>query len=90
MADWNVVAKVRVMPADVDVNLDRVVEAMTKLAGDKCAVHSILKKPIGFGLVALEVNLLLNDKKGGMDDVFEEIKKVPGVGEAEVIDLNRL
>jgi len=25
-----------------------------------------------------------------MDDVFEEIKKVPGVGEAEVIDLNRL
>jgi elongation factor 1-beta len=90
MADWNVVASMRIMPTDIDVDLTKIAEEVKKLAGEKCAIHSMQVKPIAFGLKALEINLLLNDKKGGMDDVESAIRKIKGVGEAEVTSLNRL
>ncbi len=90
MADWNVVARLRIMPEDVEVDLGKIRERVKKLAGDRCEVHSMEEKPIAFGLKALEVNLLLNDKQGGMDEVQEDIRKIDGVGEVEVTDLNRL
>jgi elongation factor 1-beta len=90
MADWNVVATLRIMPTDVDVDLTLIAEQVKKLAGEKCSVHSMAVKPIAFGLKALEINLLLNDKKGGMEEVEEAIRKIEGVGEVETTGLNRL
>ena len=90
MTEWNVVAKFRVMPTDIDVNLAKVSDEIKKVAGDKCRVHTIEEKPIAFGLNALEVILLFNDKQGGMEEVQERISRIVGVGEAEVTDLNRL
>jgi elongation factor 1-beta len=90
MTDWNVVARVRIMPEDVDVDLSRVKDEIVKLEGDKCKIHSMEEKPIAFGLKALEVNFLFNDKAGGFDEAQEAIGKIEGVGEVEVTDLNRL
>ncbi len=91
MADtWNVVVNMRVMPTGVEVDVVKIAEAIKGLAGDKCAVHSIQVKPIAFGLKAIEVNLLFNDKKGGMEEVEEAIRKIDGVSEAEVTGINRL
>ena len=90
MTDWNVVAKLRIMPTDIDVNLTKVADELKKVAGDNCQVHTIEEKPIAFGLKALEVILLFNDKQGGMEEVQERISKIKGVSEAEVTDLNRL
>jgi elongation factor 1-beta len=90
MSDWNVVCKLKVMPEDVDVDFDKIREGVKALAGERCDVHSMDEKPIAFGLKALEVTLLLNDKVGGMDEVQESIGKIEGVGEVEVVDLNRL
>lgn len=90
MTDWNVVAKLKIMPEGVDTDLGKIQEKVKALAGDTCSVHSINEKPIAFGLKALEVNLLFNDKAGGIDETQEKIKKIEGVGEIEVTDLNRL
>ncbi len=90
MVDWNVVAKMRIMPDGVDVDLKRMVEDVKKLTGKDCMVHSIEIKPIAFGLSAIEANLLFNDKMGGIDEAQEKIRKIVGVSEVEVTDLNRL
>jgi len=90
MADWNVVAKIRVMPDEVGTDLKKIASEINKMSGERLKVHSIEEKPIAFGLNALEVNILLNDKMGGMDDIQEKIAKIKGVSEAEVTDLNRL
>jgi elongation factor 1-beta len=90
MADWNVVANMRIMPNDVSVDMVKIAERVKKLAGDRCAVHSMEVKPIAFGLKALEVNFLFNDKKGGIDETEAEIRKIEGVGEVETTGLNRL
>ncbi|MFH1055932.1 MAG: elongation factor 1-beta [Candidatus Altiarchaeota archaeon] len=90
MPEWNVVAKLRLMPTEVGVDFDSITESVRKLSGGKCLVHSIEKKPIAFGLNALEVNLLFNDKEGGMEEIQEKIRRIEGVSEVEVTDLNRL
>jgi|WetSurMetagenome_2_1015567.scaffolds.fasta_scaffold786476_2 elongation factor 1-beta len=91
MADnWNVVAKIRIMPDDVSTDVVRIAESVKKMSGKNCLVHSIEVKPIAFGLNAIEANILFNDKLGGMDEIEAQIRKIPGVGEAEVTDLNRL
>jgi len=90
MTDWNVVAKLRIMPKDVETNLENVKKEIEKLAGEKAKIHSSEIKPIAFGLKALEINILFNDKQGGFQDIEEKIKKIPGVGEVETTDLNRL
>jgi elongation factor 1-beta len=90
MADWNVVVNMRILPTEVSVDMTQIAEKIKKLTGEKCAVHSMQVKPIAFGLKALEINLLFNDKKGGMDDIEAQIRKIEGVGEVETTGLNRL
>jgi elongation factor 1-beta len=90
MAEWNVVAKLRIMPEGVDTNLENIKKEIEKMVGEKAKVHSSEIKPIAFGLKALEVNLLFNDKQGGFDNIEDKIKAIKGVGEVETTDLNRL
>jgi len=90
MTDWNVVVTLRIMPDDIEVDLDKIKTEIESLDGETVKVHSIDVKPIAFGLNALEVNLLFNDKAGGMDETQDKIKGIDGVSEAEVTSLNRL
>ncbi len=90
MTDWNVVVKLRIMPVDIDVDLTKIQSQIEALENETVKVHSITTKPIAFGISALEVNLLFNDKIGGMDETQDKITAIEGVSEAEVTDLNRL
>ncbi|MBD3260598.1 MAG: elongation factor 1-beta [Candidatus Altiarchaeales archaeon] len=90
MSDWNVVAYMKIMPEDVETPLDPIKERIKKLPKEVCELHSMEEKPIAFGLKALEARLLFNDKKGGMEDIQQQIQSWEGVAEVEVADLNRL
>ena len=90
MTDWNVVAKLRVMPKAVETDLEAIKRGIEQLVGEKAKVHSMEVKPIAFGLKALEVNVLLNDKQGGLEELEDRVRKVEGVGEVETTDVNRL
>ena len=90
MTEWNVVAKLKVMPEGVETDLEAVKNQIEKLAGTKAKVHSSAIKPIAFGLKCLEINILFNDKQGGFEEMENDIRKISGVGEVETLDINRL
>lgn len=90
MTDWNVVAKLRIMPEGVETDLDAIKKGIQDVVGQKAKVHSMEVKPIAFGLKAIEVNLLLNDRQGGFEELEEKIKTIAGVGVVETTDINRL
>jgi elongation factor 1-beta len=90
MTDWNVVVNMKIMPEGVETDLKKIAEEIRKLESDKCKIHSMDEKPIAFGLISLEANLLFNDKQGGIEEIQEKIHKIQGVNEAEVTGLNRL
>jgi len=88
--DLNVVAKLRIMPTGVDVDLDAVTSGLKELVKCYGELHSSEVKPIAFGLSALEVNLLLSDDSGGLDEIVEKIKEIEGVAEVELQEAGRL
>lgn len=90
MTEWNVVAKLKIMPEGVETDLEDIKKKIESLAGTKAKIHSSAIKPIAFGLKCLEVNILFNDKQGGFEEIEDGIRKIAGVGEVETLDLNRL
>ena len=90
MTEWNVVAKLKIMPEGVETDMDKIKKAVEKIAVGKAKVHSMEIKPIAFGLKALEANILFNDKAGGFEEIEAKIRKIPGVSEVETVDINRL
>ncbi|MCX6695809.1 MAG: elongation factor 1-beta [Candidatus Altiarchaeota archaeon] len=90
MTEWNVVAKLRIMPEGVDTDFEAVKKQLEKIVGDKAKIHSMEIKPIAFGLKSLEANILFNDKQGGFEDIESKVREISGVGEVETLDINRL
>jgi elongation factor 1-beta len=83
------VARIKVLPTDIDVNLDIMVNKLKSSLPDGMAIKNSVKEPIAFGLNALIVDFLLDDKEGQMDMLENMVKQTEGVSEIEVMNISR-
>lgn len=78
----------RVMPENVDVDIEALAEDLKNVKSGR--FNSMEKEPIGFGIVAIKASYVVPEKDGATDALVEEVKRIKGVGEVEVIASNRL
>jgi elongation factor 1-beta len=83
------VARIRILPAEAESNLENVVESIKKTVPQGMEMKSCSMEPIAFGLKAIIGDFLLDDSEGQMDKLEESIKSVDGVGEIEVTNISR-
>ena len=83
------VARIRILPAEADSNLENVVESIKKSVPQGMEMKDSSMEPIAFGLNAIIGDFLLDDAEGQMDKLEESIKNVEGVGEIEVTNISR-
>jgi elongation factor 1-beta len=83
------IARIRILPADSESNLDNVVESLKKSIPQGMEMKGHVMEPIAFGLKAIVGDFLLDDAEGQMDKLEESIKTVEGVGELEVTNISR-
>ncbi|ADP77379.1 translation elongation factor aEF-1 beta [Methanothermus fervidus DSM 2088] len=83
-----VLATIRLTPTDPNVDLNEIKNNIQKELGEE--LHDIKEDPIAFGLVALNVMVVVDDAKGGTDKVEEKLSKIKNVSTVEVTDLRRL
>lgn len=83
------VARIRVMPADAESNLDNVVQSIRSSLPLGMEMKGHAMEPIAFGLKAIVGDFLLDDAEGQMDRLEETIKNVEGVGEIDVMNISR-
>jgi elongation factor 1-beta len=83
------VARIRIMPADAESNLDSVLQSIKKSMPQGMEMKGHAIEPIAFGLKAIIGDFLLEDAEGQMDKLEESIKSVEGVGEIEVTNISR-
>lgn len=85
-----VIVKLRVMPESPEIDLNNVIdEIKSKIEAFNATLEASEKKPIAFGLNALEMILLVDEEKGSTEQLEEDIKKIDGVQSVEVIDVRR-
>ncbi|MFH0869927.1 MAG: elongation factor 1-beta [archaeon] len=87
----NVIITLKIMPESPDVDLDRLeAEAKRKIADFAGEGETRTEvEPIAFGLKAVKIIFVTDDKKGGTDALEAEISKIEGVNSVEVIDVRR-
>ncbi len=85
-----VVTTIKIMPESPDVDLEKIKEDIKASIPEGAEFHKIEEEPIAFGLVALNVMVVTQDAEGGTEKVEENLTKIEGVSNIEVIDTRRL
>jgi elongation factor 1-beta len=80
----NVALIIRVMPESPEVDLEQL---KSKLKASIRGLHDIREEPIGFGLKALKIAVVVSDAAGESDSVEAEINSLEGVERAEIVEL---
>ncbi|MEM0364222.1 MAG: elongation factor 1-beta [Candidatus Nitrosocaldus sp.] len=83
------IARVKIMPADVDVNLDSLVEKVKGNMPDGMQVKRYSKEPIAFGINALLLDMVMDEDTADTDLLEENLRKIDGVGEVEIVSMSR-
>ena len=73
------------MPEGIETDLNSIEKAIKK----EINPQRMERIPIAFGLNAIQIIKLVDEKEGEMDRVTDKIKKINGVKEVEVIGLTR-
>ena len=83
--------RMKVMPESMDVDLKKLAEEIKKVVPSFAKLHAIQEMPIAFGLKALIVVTIMDDKGGRSPDEIEEaVRNLPGVESAEVEEVGLL
>ena len=80
----------KVMPTGVEVDLTKMKENIKKALPPEADLNKIEEEPIAFGLVALRVQVILDDRKGGGDDVEAALSGVEDVNSVDLVDMGLL
>ena len=84
-----VAAILKVMPESPEVDLDALKQTITETI-DENVLERIEDEPIGFGLVALNVTIVVDDGEGGTEPIEEALANIDDIQSVEVVDVRRL
>jgi elongation factor 1-beta len=80
-----VAVRMKVMPESTEVDLAKLTEEIKKVIPGYARLHAIEAIPIAFGLKALIVVTIMDDKAGhGTEETENAIRKLAGVESVEV------
>jgi translation elongation factor aEF-1 beta len=85
-----VIITFRIMPESIETNLNSIEkmanEAITAFGGEPGKTEI---EPIAFGLNALKIFFILDEKRGSTEELEKKINSMEGVESCEVIDVRR-
>ncbi len=86
----NVALTLRIMPKDIETDLSVIEGNLSEIVKGYGQVHSSEIKPVAFGLKCIEAVILLDDSKGGVDEIEAELKSKDSVSQVDILEVNRL
>ncbi|MFA5176145.1 MAG: elongation factor 1-beta [Candidatus Nanoarchaeia archaeon] len=88
-----VVITLRIMPESPDVDLSILEKEAKQIIEEHCSPDKTEFKisidPVAFGLKALVIIFVMDEKKGATDPLEEKIRNISGIESAEITDVRR-
>ena len=67
------------MPDGPEIDLEALKKTISDTIPTKAKLNKIEEKPIAFGLKALEVQIILNDREGGAEEIEKSLNEIKNV-----------
>ncbi len=83
-----VAATIRVMPESEEADIFSIKDKISSLVKGDYYIGSINIEDLAFGLKAIKLVVVMDDKEGLMDKLEQSLKSVNGVGEVEVEEVS--
>ena len=80
----------RVLPEGLEVDLKKLEDDIKKALPAGATLRAAEQRPLAFGLKALHVLVVMDDKKGGAEQVETAISGVTGVQSVEIVEMGLL
>jgi elongation factor 1-beta len=80
----------RVLPEGLETDLKKLEEDIKKALPEGTKLRAAEQRPLAFGLKALHVLIVMDDKKGGAEQVEAAISGVSGVQSVEIVEMGLL
>ncbi len=80
----------RIMPESTDIDIRELGDKVRNASKDIAKVQGMQEKPIAFGLTALLIRVIIEDKEGGPEEIEKALSGISGVQSVEVMDMTRL
>ncbi|UCF08965.1 MAG: elongation factor 1-beta [Thermoplasmata archaeon] len=80
----------RIMPEGTDIDLKDLSERVREAAKDVAKVQGMQEKPVAFGVTALLIRVIIEDREGGPEEIEQTLSSVPGVQSLEALEMSRL
>lgn len=85
-----VLLRYKVTPVDADVDFEKIAKQFETYIPDHGRVSGYEIKPFVFGMKLLEWGVVLDDKKGGGDELEEKLRATEGVQDVAIIEMGLL
>ncbi|MGA1873610.1 MAG: elongation factor 1-beta [Thermoplasmatota archaeon] len=85
-----VLIRYKVMPVGPDVDLEEIASKFETYVPDHGRVSRYEIKPAFFGLKMLEWAVVLDDKKGGGEELEQKLNETEGVQSVEILEMGLL
>jgi elongation factor 1-beta len=85
-----VAVQLKIMPSSPDVDLKGLSDRITSQVGDFGRMYSCDVQPIAFGLKALVITVIVEDKEGGTEAVEASISEIGEVESVQVVAVTRM
>jgi elongation factor 1-beta len=85
-----IVIAYKIFPSDSEIDLEVLKEKLKKQLEGIAAIQRFAEEPIAFGLSALKVNMVLQEKEGILDKTEKLITDLKEVGQLETLGVTRL
>ena len=85
-----VAAQIKIMPNGPDVDLKGLSARIESEVAQYGRVHSCEVQPIAFGLKALLITVIVEDKEGGTEAVEASLSKIDKVESVQVVAATRM
>ena len=85
-----VLIRYKIMPTGAEVDLEKIAEKFATYVPDHGRVSRYEVKPAFFGLKMLEWAVVLDDKKGGGEELENQMNETEGVQSVEILEMGLL
>ena len=86
----NVIITFRIMPESPEIDLDKLKSAAKKkIENFGGEVGKVEEQPVAFGLKAINIIFIMDEKKGSTEVLEDQIADIEGIKSIEVTDIRR-